>query len=98
MRAIRRRRGAPVFFKAIMENRFVDRELTVREAIYLSKGAQGDFESGVLLVESRLREPIAGLRDWPMSDWNPLFEECLAGISEAAKMTFALVNLIKASR
>ena len=79
------------------ENRFVDREMTVREMIYLSKAGQGDFESQVLLVESRLKEPIVDLRDWPMSNFGPLTEECMAGIGESAKMTRALVDLVKAS-
>jgi hypothetical protein len=80
-----------------MENRFVTRELTVTEMIYLSKAGHGDFEAQVLLIESRLIEPIVNLREMTISDFRALTEECMAAVNEAGKVTRSLVKVMRES-
>lgn len=74
-------------------NRFLTRELTVRERIYVSKAAMNDFEALVKLIESRAIEPIDGLYDMPESDFEALAKECFEGMKEALKVSRALSSV-----
>ncbi len=78
-------------------SKFVEREFTVREAILVDKAGKGDFESGVLLVESRLVEPIPNLRELPVSDFMQLIEEMGETLQTASRISTALNSISKST-
>lgn len=77
--------------------RFVTREMTVRELIYLTKGSQNDYESQVKLIQSRAVEPIDDLLDMTASEFHALMEECLKGINQSFKTSRSLTAILTAS-
>jgi hypothetical protein len=76
-------------------SRFTDRELTVQENIWLQQCRHyGDYEALILLMESRLIEPESiDLRSLPVSDLQPLVEECKAGIETGDQITQCLLSV-----
>jgi hypothetical protein len=65
-------------------NRFVTRELNIQEAIYWNKALAGDYESGILFLESRRTDKAFNIRELPCSALTELFEEANAALETAS--------------
>lgn len=75
--------------------RFTDRTQTIQEAIWQQQGEEGDLESLVCWLESRLSKENFGLdiRNMPETDLPQLVSECLEGCTRAAEVTRYLDQL-----
>lgn len=62
-----------------MANRFVSTEPTLQELLYVQRCSRGDFESVILLLESRIIDKKFDIRGLPMSALIPtVIEMCEA--------------------
>jgi hypothetical protein len=76
-----------------MSERFVTRTLTVQEYIWWLQAADGDFEAGVNLVESRRVDSTLDLRSMDIDKWPDVFKE----MCESAEIGLALNKIAQAS-
>jgi hypothetical protein len=73
---------------------FTDRELTVQEAIWMQKARRDhDYESMVLLMESRLIDDTLDLRSIAVSDFSNPIRECVQGLEAGDALSHCLISL-----
>lgn len=78
-------------------NRFTDRTQTIQEAILQQQGGDGDLESLVSWLESRLNDSNRALniRAMPETELPQLVAECLEGCQRALEVTLCLESIAK---
>lgn len=77
--------------------RFVDRTQTIQETIWQQQGEEGNIESIVLWLESRLNDDngYLDIRAMPETQLPILVRECLQGCKRAAEVTEFIEGLEK---